>query len=346
MELRELHLTETVAARPHGVSRRRILQGAAWATPAILIATASPAMGAVSTLAAGLISPFNVSGTRVFDATSRSIVLDATLTNSTSGANEVTDVTLRFEFDSALVDPSAVPAIVSGTGWSYVGTGTTSGGQVYYEFSFASDVPSGGTTSPLQVSLDLAGAGDYATTVGVTATGNTLDASNGVIQVSGSTTISLLQGSILVNGTFIAELTGNGGKPMHVEMPAVVYNGPYADGNGSQGGLGTDTIRATFTMANTLVIVSTTSPYPEITGLGAGWTVESVTLVGSDYVVVFASAGNIPVGGATQPLVFDITRATPPGGSAAYGDISVAVTGQSDNKTVAATYTSNNKVTI
>ncbi|WP_062311208.1 hypothetical protein [Demequina rhizosphaerae] len=99
-------IESTNARSSHGVSRRRLVQGAAWATPAVLIATAAPAF-ATSTRAINVVSG-SVTGN----------VLKVSLQGPIQAGESVT-VTVSLSWSDNDYDGrdknGAPPAIVSGT---------------------------------------------------------------------------------------------------------------------------------------------------------------------------------------------------------------------------------------
>ncbi|MDN4490641.1 hypothetical protein QQX13_07330 [Demequina sp. SYSU T00068] len=114
-------MTENTVARPKAhssISRRRVVQGAAWATPAILIATASPpAAASVATVTiTNAIIDQNGQGSDNFE-----LKLDATVVGAFSG-----DAILTVVFDvpqGAVVDAVAE----NSSKWTISEQGTTNG---------------------------------------------------------------------------------------------------------------------------------------------------------------------------------------------------------------------------
>ncbi|WP_062292721.1 hypothetical protein [Demequina phytophila] len=138
---------EHTSAPSGALSRRRVIQGIAWTTPAILVATASPPAAAstgeeelpASTLAlAGVKAAINandfvVEGTVVYGG------------STTSGAGApVSGVTLEFSLPTARVT-GAAPTIASGAGWGYSGKAADGSNTV---FTFAWQLAGVSSSSP------------------------------------------------------------------------------------------------------------------------------------------------------------------------------------------------------
>ncbi|WP_084104818.1 hypothetical protein [Demequina sp. NBRC 110056] len=140
------------------VDRRRILTGAAWATPAIVIGMAAPAAassgGSSTPQQPGALALVSASAERVilfgFNAyTARATAVFA----GAAGSASVTGVRMRISFDSGRAGATA-PTIASGsTGWSFSAT-TVTGSRRHYDFVYSSPVsaPSGATTA-LEISF-------------------------------------------------------------------------------------------------------------------------------------------------------------------------------------------------
>ena len=143
------------------ISRRRVVQGAMWTAPAVLIATALPA-------AAGSL----VNGTMTF-ATGYSLVRNpgtpATYTftglalQHTGGA-PITNLSVTI---TSNVNEELTP-VVTGTGWS-LGTATANS----FVFLYSGSIASGAVTPALGVTFTRANSGTGVAIFGVTATGNT-----------------------------------------------------------------------------------------------------------------------------------------------------------------------------
>ncbi|WP_062527366.1 hypothetical protein [Demequina rhizosphaerae] len=148
----------TIASSGSGISRRRLVQGAAWATPAVLIATAAPA-GANGS---GAFAP-TLSVTRGGSGLTRSATLIHRVDNAS--AYDVTTITLTFylrktttgsgynkvstgDFDSA-----------SATGWStpVIGTSPTDPSVGTVTFMWSSALSDGNSANSVTLVLKSSG---------------------------------------------------------------------------------------------------------------------------------------------------------------------------------------------
>ena len=93
---------ESPLARPRtGVSRRRVIQGAAWATPAVLIATAAPALAASPGAAvSGLSAIIYQSGN------SANFYCEITANVSGVASGEIITITAMFDTGAAVINPT------------------------------------------------------------------------------------------------------------------------------------------------------------------------------------------------------------------------------------------------
>ncbi|WP_156158983.1 hypothetical protein [Demequina gelatinilytica] len=133
-----------------GVSRRRIVQGAAWATPAVLIATASPPAAASQTPGAVSLA------TSTFVASGVNSVLTLVVTNSgVAGSEPLTGTQVTVTVPASQV--TAAPVSSSGSGWVLTGP-TTSGTSVIYTATYAASIAT--STSSTAFALTLAPAGE------------------------------------------------------------------------------------------------------------------------------------------------------------------------------------------
>ncbi|WP_156163643.1 hypothetical protein [Demequina subtropica] len=156
-----------------GVSRRRIVQGAAWATPAVLIATASPPAAASQT--PGAVSLASSS----FVASGVNSVLTLVVTNSgVAGSEPLTGTQVTVTVPASQV--TATPVSSSGSGWVLTGP-TTSGTSVIYTATYAASIATSTSSSDFVLTLAPAGEDPYplsaalaasATSNGSTVTGN------------------------------------------------------------------------------------------------------------------------------------------------------------------------------
>ncbi|WP_139977447.1 hypothetical protein [Nocardioides litoris] len=95
----------------HGSSRRTVLKGAAWAAPAIVVATAAPAMAASGP--ALVVTTINA----VRPSSNTTVNVTVSFSNSNTGGtgNTYTDVTVS----QPTGNTSATPTNVMGTNWSF-----------------------------------------------------------------------------------------------------------------------------------------------------------------------------------------------------------------------------------
>ncbi|WP_062296272.1 hypothetical protein [Demequina maris] len=140
---------EHTSAPSGAVSRRRIVQGAAWATPAILVATAAPALAASPAVTGGLV----LAGVSA-NQNETVFTVKATAAYVGDGAPHadypVSQVKMRI----------AVPAARLGTGtpttptagWTYVSTETVGTTKVVV-YAWSGDVTATATTAPLVASI-------------------------------------------------------------------------------------------------------------------------------------------------------------------------------------------------
>lgn len=149
--------TSQEAVRPGSVSRRRVLHGAAWATPAILIATASPS-AAASTLPPAEAAPTIMGALALAAPTSAynegELYVTSTLVYSgDTYAAPVTDVTCEVEIPSSRIGNPA-GAVVEGSGWSFQGFRNVGAMTIITAaWQGAPLEASAGTTTPLSVRL-------------------------------------------------------------------------------------------------------------------------------------------------------------------------------------------------
>lgn len=123
---------DQAATLPGGISRRRVLHGAAWATPAVLIATASPPAAASTTPGEGVAT---MGALTLMATTSAYNEEDLYMTSTVSYASDayaapVTDLTLAFEVPTKRITKPE-PTIVSGAGWTYTGAKKADGNTVF-----------------------------------------------------------------------------------------------------------------------------------------------------------------------------------------------------------------------
>jgi hypothetical protein len=120
---------EETATAP-AISRRRVLQGVAWATPAVVVATAVPSAAASVELGA-----IAFSGTSAYMNSTTLTVTGRFVFVGSSSALPVTNVVATIVVPTARVTTAAPTP--TGAGWTYTGR-TTSGSNTLYTFSWAS----------------------------------------------------------------------------------------------------------------------------------------------------------------------------------------------------------------
>lgn len=158
-----------------GVSRRRIIQGAAWATPAVLVATALPAAAATGD-PPGTIA-FN--GTYFTNDNGVNDVLNLVVRHGGPfNADDLRNISVTIQIASANVE--AVPASVTGSGWA-LSSATVSGSNYLYVATYVGAVARYDTATTLVIYWTAKGLAPYPVTAYFVAT-----ASSGGTTVSGS----------------------------------------------------------------------------------------------------------------------------------------------------------------
>lgn len=160
-----------------GLSRRRMLTGAAWATPAVLIATAAPAIAASSD-PQGVIE-FNGSYITNEDAV-RYLLNLAVFHAGPWNADDLSEVTVSIVIPAAKVSG---PATVDAPLWTVTGP-VVSGANLIYSGIYSGTVAKYVASSPLVLKWDL-GTSPYTLTAQIAAS-----ARSGGATVSGTTTLT------------------------------------------------------------------------------------------------------------------------------------------------------------
>lgn len=135
-----------------GLSRRNIIQGAAWATPVVLLASAAPALAVSGTNTKGAISLLDTDG--VYNEKHFTLRTQVTYSGSiTPPEPPVSAVSVEFTLPTSRLG-TGVPTIVRGTGWVYVGA-TVSGSNTIFAFSWTGGALSSTamTTTALEVAI-------------------------------------------------------------------------------------------------------------------------------------------------------------------------------------------------
>jgi len=163
--------TDVSTSAPASVSRRRVLVGTAWATPAVVVGLAAPPAAASTPGQPGGLAVAPVSASRVVTnpfGFSNGIDYTVTAVVSFVGATtdlDVTNVRLRISIDADRVSPNTSISITSGSSvWSrpssdatgLAGTGTT--GQLrFFDFNYASHVGQGSAATSAQIEIKFSG---------------------------------------------------------------------------------------------------------------------------------------------------------------------------------------------
>jgi len=179
------------------INRRRVLQGAVWATPAVVIATAVPAAAASGDAASLVIS----SASAVHNTAS--LTVNAVVSRSAGVANSkqpVGAVTISFSMPTArvgLLEPSTASA-----GWKYLST-SVSGANTVFTFQWITGdlTTSNSVTGPLVATLPKGYADNAPFTVTAVANGS----SASIPVVSPSVPISVAAGVVAVFGGWMVK---------------------------------------------------------------------------------------------------------------------------------------------
>ena len=137
-----------------GISRRRVLAGAAWAAPAILIATAAPAAAGSAPVAGRvLLVPSSLAASMVesvFRVTGAIAYADG---DPASPDADVTNVVMEVTFPADRVSPGFVD--VTTAGWTYVPPvdPPVAGTPVTFTFAWSGALSTNGVTAPLEASI-------------------------------------------------------------------------------------------------------------------------------------------------------------------------------------------------
>ncbi|MBK8459976.1 MAG: hypothetical protein WAS07_14995 [Micropruina sp.] len=150
-----------------GLPRRQLLGAAAWSVPAIIVASAAPAMAA-STPGTLTVTNFAGSG-RHSGGFGRRAFAQGRVTCGPDDA-PITNVILSFGFDSALI-ADQTPTVIVGTNWSYQGS-TVVGSVRYFNYLWTGPTLSGANTSTTDLSIRVDGtSGAFITTIYAKSTG-------------------------------------------------------------------------------------------------------------------------------------------------------------------------------
>lgn len=295
------------------LTRRRVLIGAAWATPALLIATAVPAAAASgATAAVALASLQAVMQPSIL--TVRGVVAFAGAVSPTPDA-PVSNV--RMEISIPTSRAAAGAATFTGTGWSYTGR-STSGSNTIFTFTWlgANLSHTNTTTTQLVASIPKASSVNNLnvtkTARGVSNAVN-VPAQTQVVAAVNAATMTFVQ-SAAARVTYInRSISGVGTIPVY-RFRAQVRNGGV-----------TATTSRPVAQALTGIAVQVEVPaayttgalYPySSTSIGTGWTLTSgPTLSGGIWRLTYTYSGTAPTPGTAtrDTTILDfVLRATPP----------------------------------
>jgi hypothetical protein len=158
------------------IDRRALVRAGVWAVPVVTLATAAPAMAAVSGQTTGslLLNSLNLYGAD-YDGKGKATTVESQTSVQnvwTTAGPTLTVVTLFVTYQDGKVDGQA-PSLVSGTGWSFAGPAVKSSGRWQYTFLWTGTlVPSGSTpTLTWRVPLKNTSSGEVDVSAFASATG-------------------------------------------------------------------------------------------------------------------------------------------------------------------------------
>lgn len=270
-----------------GISRRRVIQGAAWSAPAILIATAVPA-------AAASTDPGQIALT---DVHANLVTNMLTVTASIAWSGDPTNAEVNPVIASVVVPTTIVasPTPTVGTGyWAYLDT-TVEGAFTVFRFQYLAGAVTSALspTQPLQTQISRVG--DY-TSVDVTVRGDGTSLGNAVPQVT-QTVTTTVGAEIVFNVVPPTQAQSNfmSSGPAYVFYGQTRWNGPYFP-------VGADVTNLSVVAR---VPVENSTGVLVIGDLGVGWSlVEEPVEVGGFWRVQFNYTGTIgtsnPTSGSLQ----------------------------------------------
>lgn len=313
------------AARPDagiGLSRRRVLQGMAWATPAVVIASATPASAASQDLEPGAIGFAGMQVSRTASSTARALEVEFSVAHLVPDGADVTDVVARVIFSAGMVAASLLS--YSGAGWTQVGTGTLGDSSRYFDFSYAATLVAGGLTSLLRVVPSVPGTGFFNGTVGVHISGTT--AMSGL-------PLSLEQdASVGLNGAMLRIDHVDVNPQNYGSVPARVNINPQPirfNGNWSPASPPASSLVLVATVSDTLVdLGSDPTTAVNITSGGGTWSVQSAVKQGNSWVMTFAANPSVQVNSSqTTAPALNFDAPTPSSATPANWHGTVAISG-------------------
>ena len=293
------------------LSRRRVLIGAAWATPVVLVATAIPAAAASTTRGA-------VALTSLFSTmTSANLYVRGQVAYAGAGGPSpdapVTNVQLQVTMLYSRITVGTAP-VVSGTGWAFAGPYTTTGSgssrTITYKFTWTGAQPLSAANpitpqlavtfaKPTSVNnLDVAFSGrgvslftdvTAARTIGTTNVGTI-----GLTSTGNSVTFNSARGG-LVTGTI----------PVY-RLRGTVRNTGVTATTARPGAAKITGIKVTFKIPAS-ALSPTLSIYPYSAGsIDAGWGTPAITLASGVYTIVYTYTPTAGPTGSTNTAILDV----------------------------------------
>lgn len=280
------------AATPAGISRRRVLGGIAWATPAIMVATAAPSFAAGSTREPGglVISGTGIQDASVFTVTATTI-FNGGATPAT--AYPVSGITTAISVPTARVAAGAGATAV--TGWSYVSR-AVSGADTVFTFAWSgADLADGATIPSLVATLPKS-----SDRTAVSLAAQSFGTSNGTPVQSNGDTVSIAAFSLLAFNSGPAGYHDTSGSPRYTHIQFAVLNSPASNTANVVG------VRAHVTVAT----ANTGTGTPSVAGFLAGtWSYVNATTSGANTTYHFAlTAGTMAPSYSPVQAEFNIPR--------------------------------------
>jgi hypothetical protein len=295
------------------LTRRRVLIGAAWATPAVLIATAAPAAAASTTRGAIALSSL------VSTMTGTTLYVRGQVAYSGAGSPSpdapVSSVQLKITMPYTRITVATPPTVTPNTGWSYAGPYTTSGSgsarTVTYTFTYTSPQPLS-SANPITAQLAVSFAkSSSVNTLNVTYMGSgvSLLAPMTATSAIGTTNVGTIR--LAATGNSVAWNARRGGYvpgniPIY-RLRGTVRNAGVAANGSRPGAAKISDIKVTFTIAAS-ALASPLAIYPYSPGsIDAAWGSPAVTLAGGVYTIVYTySPSTAGPTGNTTTAVLDV----------------------------------------
>lgn len=310
------------------ISRRRVLQGVAWAAPAIVIASAVPA--AAASTDPYVLAVLGASARRVASNSGPFQLEVQAAVAQASGDQAVSNVTMRVEFPAALIPWNSTPTLhSSSTGWTLTSQGVT-GAVTAFTYSYNSALSSGVTTT-LKLTATLNVYSDFAANVTFVANAGTTPPVNAPVAQATATAPA-----VGVPGQMMMDQVGGWSDSNHIYPQ---YNGPRWNGPWSPvGGEAISNLVMTLDVANTLSVPTAS----DVVITQAGWTLVSVTAITGATRLTFSTANPISNQSSASPQLY---LRLPRNGSTGSGSIVAAASGQSLGNQVNASFAGSNTFT-